>query len=167
MKLEKIKTEEFDYIYSQMQQNFIIDEIRDKIQAYELLSDNSYSIYNIIENDIKVGFITTWELQDFLFVEHFVIYKEFRKKGYGSKALSLVKEIAGLVVLEVEHPLTDTAKKRINFYQNNGFIGNDYNYMQPSYRKGGNKVPLIIMSSTPIIYIDKVVDSLYKKVYKV
>lgn len=167
MKLEKIKTEEFDYIYSQMQQNFIIDEIRDKIQAYEVLSDNSYSIYNIIENDMKVGFITLWELQDFLFVEHFVIYKEFRKKGYGSKALSLVKEMAGLVVLEVEHPLTDTAKKRINFYKNNGFISNDYNYMQPSYRKGGNKVPLIIMSSAPIIYIDRVVDSLYKKVYKV
>ncbi len=167
MKLERIKSGEFDYIYSQMQQNFVIDEIRDRLQALEVLSEPFYSIYNIIEKDIKVGFIATWEFKEFLFVEHFVIYQEYRKTGYGSKALSLVKEKSKLIVLEVEPPETETAIKRIEFYKKNSFICSDYNYMQPSYRKGGNAIPLIIMTSKPISTPQSVKDSLYKNVYKV
>ena len=166
MRIEKINDKDFDFIYSQMQENFILDEIRDKPQAYEVLSDNSYSIYNIIENDIKVGFISTWSFNDFLFVEHFVIYKKYRKNGYGSKALSLIKDKNKLVVLEVEMPTTEIATNRINFYKSNGFICNDYDYMQPSYRKGGSEVPLILMSTLKIANIENVVKSIYKKVYK-
>ena len=146
MILKKAIPEDFELIYSEMEKNFIPDEIRERTDAKKAFSNDAYTVYHAIENTTRVGFITVWELSDVTFAEHFVIYEKYRNKGYGRAVLDALKEKHTKIVLEVEHPNTDMQKRRLNFYLRSGFVINDVPYMQPSYKEDGCEVPLIIMS---------------------
>ena len=43
-------------------------------------------------------------------------------------------------------PENEMAVRRIGFYKRNGFFLNEYPYLQPAISKGGNEVPLLIMT---------------------
>ena len=144
--LKKAKTDDFDLIYSEMEKNFIPDEIRNRTDALEVFSDSLYTVYHAEMDGERVGFITVWELSEFAFAEHFVTYEGFRNKGYGKSALLALGEIYKNIVLEVEHPNTDMQRRRLAFYKRCGFSENPEPYMQPSYNKDSREVPLIIMS---------------------
>ena len=166
MNLKKASLSDFDEIYSEMEKNFISDEIRDRDTALSVMSDPRYIIYHICDGGQKVGFITVWELEGFTFAEHFVIYEKYRNCGYGGKGMRLLQEKYSDIVLEVEHPETDLKARRIGFYKRLGFCQNDYPYIQPSYRKGGEGVPLILMSYPKKLDNCKNTASvLYKKIY--
>lgn len=166
MKLVLSKKADFSGIYKEMRQNFCLDEIRDFPQAEEICNNENYFLYNLCENDQVVGFIALWQFDGFAFVEHFVIYEKYRNKGLGAKALDAVKNNFGSVVLEVEPPEGDMASRRFAFYQRQGFVPNDYPYMQPSYRKNGNEVRLILMSyPNALIDAKHAVSEIYINVY--
>ena len=167
MKIIKATREDFDLIYSEMEKSFIREEIRDYDSALETLNEESYSIYHALDGDIRVGFMTVWELSGFAFLEHFVTYESFRNKGYGQKALTLLKEKFGRIILEAEPPLEDIQKRRISFYQRNGFRKNDFPYIQPPYRASDTGVGLILMSyPEPLGDAAPFVKEIYEKVYK-
>jgi ribosomal protein S18 acetylase RimI-like enzyme len=158
---------DFESVYVAMERSCPIEERRDKDKAKEVFSDENYTLWLARENGKDVGFITTWRLDGVTFGEHFVIYEEYRNMGYGSKVLALLEAQEGHVVLEVEHPITEMAARRIDFYERAGFCRNDYPYMQPSYREGGKGVPLILMSyPEPLESASKTASELYQKVYK-
>ena len=115
MNLKKASSFDFDLIYSEMQRNFIREEIRDRGAALALMSEKAYSIYHVLEGDARVGFLAIWELPDFAFIEHFVIYEDFRSKGYGAKALDIVSKKFRKIVLEVEPARDEIKKRRISF----------------------------------------------------
>ena len=50
------------------------------------------------------------------------------------------------VILEVEPPETEIARRRIGFYQRLGLYLNDFPYTQPSMQKDQPPIPLKIMS---------------------
>ena len=82
----------------------------------------------------------------------------------------LIKSYDVPVCLEVEPPVTETAVRRITFYERNGMFFNDYDYVQPPLSQGQNSLPLKIMSSGKRISKEQFEDiksTLYKKVYKV
>lgn len=167
MKLKKIKSDEFDHIYSELEKNFIPDERRDYNPSKALLELREYDVYHIIKDDKKVGFVTVWHLEEFAFVEHFVIYEKERCLGYGSQALSLIIKEFPKIVLEAEPPVNELCKRRLAFYERNGFYQNDYPYIQPSYRENGNEVSLILMSyPEPLADCDDTVSEIYKRVYR-
>ena len=147
MKLVKAAADHFDLIYAEMEKNFIADERRDKKDAEKILGSEKFSIYLANNDDgVNVGFVTVWELTNFAFVEHFVIYERYRNKGYGGEALFELKKKYNALVLEAEPPLSGIQKRRIAFYERNGFLINPQKYIQPSYRIGGRGVELILMS---------------------
>ncbi len=165
--IEKMKKEYFDKVYAIMEQSFPSDEKRPYEEQKKLLDNPSYSIY--IE-DKKNAFIATWQFDDFVFIEHFAVRKEYRNTGLGSKMLGeFLEKQKKTVCLEVELPDTEMAKRRIGFYERNGFFLNEYEYFQPPISKGKKIVPLMIMTSGTKIKENtfKIIqDTLYKEVYK-
>ena len=166
MNLIKAAEEELELIYSEIEKNFIPDERRDFDATLRVFKDKDFTAYHLEEGGIKVGFITLWHFPDFEFAEHFVIYESFRNKGYGSRALSTLKAKFERIVLEAEPPTGEIQKRRLAFYGRNGFFENEKEYMQPAYRKGGKKVPLVIMSyPSPLEDFDEAVRLIKRKVY--
>ena len=165
--LAPAKKEDFDRIYSGMKESFIPEEIRDEDHAKSLLDKDEYIIYNILYKSAAVGFMTVWKLSEYAFLEHFVTYPEFRKMGYGKAALTRLAEIYEKIVLECEHPENEMKKRRFEFYKRCGFYPSDESYIQPSYRKGYDSVPLILMTY-PRAEADsaQIITELYERVYE-
>lgn len=167
MEIIKAKVEDFDLIYSEMEKNFVREEIRDRKAARAVMEDEKYVIYHVAKDGTRVGFMTVWELSGFAFLEHFVTYEKFRNKGYGHGALTLLKEKYKKIILEAEPPRSDIQKRRISFYERNGFTKNDFPYIQPPYREDDEGVPLVIMSyPSKLSDFDAHVTEIYGRVYK-
>ena len=168
MELVKVAPSEFDFIYGELVENFIEDERREYKEAKEVFQNEDFIVFNAILDGEKVGFVTVWNLTDFLFIEHFVVYKQFRNKGYGGKILQKLKELNIPLVLESEPPISDFAIRRLEFYKRNGFVANPEKYYQPPYRKNGNKVELILHSYPTLLKNQgETVSQIYEKVYKI
>lgn len=60
----------------------------------------------------------TWEIEDFLYIEHFAVKEEYRNGGYGGMLLdALLAEKKRPMVLEVELPEDALTRRRIGFYE--------------------------------------------------
>ena len=60
MILEKIDSTDFDAIYAEMEQNFVLEERRDKAHARAVLEDPNYTAFHLVKDGIRVGFVTIW-----------------------------------------------------------------------------------------------------------
>ena len=166
MEIINATNSDFDSVFSEIEKNFIEDERRDYINAKKLFLDGKYSILHFLVDGEKVGFITAWDLPDFVFFEHFVVYEGFRNRGYGSLALDALKSRFKRAVLEAEPPHTPLAERRLNFYKRCGFTADSHPYLQPSYRKDGSPVPLVLMSyPEPLEEFEGAISTIYEKVY--
>lgn len=172
--LKRIEENEFDRIYEIMEKSFPLDEIRTHDGQKSLFCDPAYVIYTP-DNDggaVINAFIAVWELEDTLFVEHFAVDPDYRNAGVGSRLLNELVNLTGkdkMICLEVELPDTDISKRRIGFYERNGFVLNHYPYIQPPLSDGRSSVPLKIMTyGRPICEneFEKIKTYLYTRVYK-
>lgn len=164
--LEKAEKEDFDEIYRLMEQSFIREEIRDYEDALAVMDEPAYRLYHLRLDGRRIGFVSLWCLGEISFVEHFAIREEYRNHGYGGLVIDTVVQTFAPVVLEAETPETEIAKRRIGFYERHGFVCNPIPYRQPSYRAGGEGVPLVLMSSGGALeFPDRVVSLLYRHVY--
>lgn len=114
-----------------------------------------------------IGMITTWNFEDFVYIEHFAIDISHRNKGIGCFVLNILRNRIGNkpLILEAEPSETSVeASRRIKFYQRNGFEVIDSSYIQPPYSKNGNSVNLWLLSTTAISPVF-VTNTLYKYVY--
>lgn len=166
--LQKADRSDFDAIYRQMEKNFIKEEIRDRADALAVMDDAAYTVYHLTRGGERIGFFSIWALEEFRFGEHFVVYEEYRNQGFGGDAVEAVVRELGPIVLEAELPDTPMAARRLGFYRRHGFFQNDVPYRQPSYRKGGEGVPLVLLSSgAPLSDPQSVIRELYQRIYHV
>lgn len=135
------------------------------------LTHTEPAFYNnvLVHGTVNVGFITYWDLSDFVYVEHFAVDGAVRGHGFGGMAIDLLlSRIEKPVVLEVEPPVGAMERKRINFYERHGFRLCARKYMQPAYGEGKERLELKIMYNG-IDDIDErfddIVGSIYSKVY--
>lgn len=182
--LQLISQSHFSIIYDIMQASFPDDEYRPYEEQLALFQEPEYRVYSMpvteqtgenknldVNNTVRpAGFLAVWEFAEFIFVEHFAVDPKLRNSGTGSGMLQeLVKLSKKPVCLEVELPDAELARRRIGFYERNGFVFNDYPYMQPPISKGKSSVPLRIMtygkavSQEEFKQIQKI---LYQRVYK-
>ena len=158
--MRKMRREEFDAIYVLMELSFPEDEFRPYEEQKALLENQAYTVYveedpnHVIhlgqkaEQENILAFLTVYDFPGFTFAEHFAVSPAARNQGLGSKMLTaLKKQISGRICLEVELPLTEQARKRIGFYERNGFSLNDYPYVQPPISQGRKPVPLRLMTT--------------------
>ena len=143
--IEKLDRREFDTVYTIMEQSFPLEEYRPYAAQRALLDNPTYDIYVAREKGEILGFGAAWQLEQWLFLEHLAVTPGCRNLGVGGQ---LLRFFAGKhCCLEVELPETEISRRRIGFYERNGFFLNGYPYMQPSLGEGRSPVPLRIMTT--------------------
>lgn len=166
-------SKDFDSIFEIIENSFPPDEYRDYDEHKKLFDQGAFTVFVIDDEETKKvkAFITLWQFEKFAYIEHFAVSPDCRNQGLGAKLLNYVKSNLNCIAcLEVEPPQSDFAKRRIGFYERNGFYLNRYPYIQPAFSKDKNPVELMIMTTggtvTEEMY-EKIRDTLYKRVYKV
>ena len=163
--LQRINETNFPEIYRIMQARFSDDEYRPYDEKLALFEEPEYRIYYM-----PAGFLAVWEFESFIYIEHFAVDPALRNSGTGSAMLQeLVKQYQKPICLEVELPEDELTRRRIGFYERNGFVFNEYPYIQPPISKGKSPVPLRIMTYKSEITreeFQKMKEILYRRVYK-
>lgn len=163
--LQRINETNFPEIYRIMQASFSDDEYRPYDEQLALFEEPEYRIYYM-----PAGFLAVWEFESFIYIEHFAVDPALRNSGTGSAMLQeLVKQYQKPICLEVELSEDELTRRRIGFYERNGFVFNEYPYIQPPISKGKSPVPLRIMTYGSAITQDTFEEMkrvLYQRVYK-
>ena len=182
--LQRINETNFPEIYRIMQASFSDDEYRPYDEQLALFEEPEYWIYYMPAIGMErggnhstgnftmraAGFLAVWEFESFIYIEHFAVDPSLRNSGTGSAMLKeLVKQYQKPICLEVELPEDELTRRRIGFYERNGFVFNEYPYIQPPISKGKSPVPLRIMTYGSAITQDTFEEMkrvLYQRVYK-
>ncbi len=167
--LTKLEMNDFDGMYKILDESFPVDEKRPYEKQRALMDDPIYSVYGIKDGDEIKAIAAVYQLGDTLFLEHLAVSARYRNGGLGALMLSELRALGYTVCLEVELPATEIAKRRIGFYERNGFCYNDYRYIQPALADGQNPIELRIMTSGGSLgesEFIKLRDLIYEKAYK-
>lgn len=122
-------------------------EKREKEDQRRLFDSPYYKVYAAEEDGKIVGFLAAWEFVDVRFIEHLAVDESCRGTGIGRQFLQeYMRKNLLPVVLEVEPPENNIARRRIGFYQRLDFFLNGFPYVQPPLRAGNPLLPLQIMS---------------------
>ncbi|MGE7094198.1 GNAT family N-acetyltransferase [Lysinibacillus sp. NPDC048646] len=163
---------QFDKIFALMQASFPESERRTYAGQKELLADPYYRVITETDNHNQiVAFLAAWEFPFFRFVEHIAVDPSTRGSGIGGKIMAAyIEESRKPILLEVEHPDTEMAQRRIGFYERRGFHLNHFDYVQPPLQKGQDNLPLKMMSYPQLLTDEEFMlyrGILYTNVYKV
>ena len=182
--LQRINETDFPEIYRIMQASFSDDEYRPYDEQLALFEEPEYRIYYMPAIGMErvgnhsignftmhaAGFLAVWEFESFTYIEHFAVDPVLRNSGTGSAMLQeLVRKYQKQICLEVELPEDELTRRRIGFYERNGFVFNEYPYIQPPISKGKSPVPLRIMTYGEAITretFEAMKNVLYRSVYK-
>ena len=175
IELKRITTTDkalYDYMEGLMVESFPPDEYRTLREQRCYTDAKKHFHANIVFCDnAPVGFITYWDFGNFHYLEHFAIAPERRNEGLGKRVLDyLCCRLASPVVLEVEIPVEEMARRRIDFYRRNGFVLWEKAYRQPPYKPGDDYLPMLLMSRGNLRYEDNfgaVRERIYHEVYNV
>lgn len=170
--LQKLKLQDFDKVYALLKSSFPFDERRSYHDEKRMLGDPRHTVYVVYgpTNEVQ-AFLTAWDLHEFVFVENFAVSSHLRNRGLGGEMMEELKRRSyKRIALEVEPPETETARRRIGFYERHGFFLNDYAYMLPSLGEGKKSIPLQLMTTgTPLdeAGFEALRADIYKYAYKV
>ena len=139
---------DYSFVENLLHESFPEAERRDDVAQRDNV-DNcaAFTCYLISDDELLVGLITVWKFVGFSYVEHLATSPSVRNKGYGRKIM-----------------------RRIGFYQRCGFCLCEKEYVQPSYREGGETLPMFLMyAGTETIdkEFESIRDEIYRKVYGV
>lgn len=146
--LNPLQDAQFNDFFQLLQASFPKDEYRPYQDQKALLKKPGYQVYIHEREEELAGCFACWQTADFVFLEHFAVKPKFRNGGLGSNLLQAFQDqLDRPVIIETELPETDLAKRRMVFYERNGFARTDWSYLQPPLAEGLNPVPLCLMSS--------------------
>lgn len=146
---------------------------RRDLSQWRMLAANAlapFTVWGLYADAQFMGFITFWQFDGFLYVEHFAILPTQRGGGCGRKTIRLLREHHPSIpiVLEVEPPTDETTQRRIAFYERCGFSLSPLPYLQPPYRPTDQAFPLQLMTTAPdylAAHFEQVVHTLHRVVY--
>lgn len=127
--------------------SFPPDERRHFEYLLQLLPCPDMYLCGLVDGEILIGFVGYWHWSEMLFVEHIAVDPEQRGKQYGQRAISELRRLESpYIVLEVELPQDDISRRRIQFYERQGFTLNPFSYAQPPYQAGNPAIPMHLLS---------------------
>lgn len=151
IKIQPIHTSDVQhcqFVEALLMDAFPPEEYRE-LRQFREYTDRIANFYaNILfDDDLPIGFITYWDFDSFYYVEHFATNPALRNGGYGTRVLEyLCNYLTQPIVLEVERPIKEMAKRRIGFYQRQGFVLWEKDYYQPPYKSGDDSLPMYLMA---------------------
>lgn len=137
----------YEYMERLLTASFPENEYRTLSQLRKLTDADNAFVNQIVQDDNQlIGLLTAWDFGDFIYLEHFATDPTQRNKGYGKRILETwCSQTSKPLVLEVEEPIEEMAKRRIGFYQRNGFTLWEKPYQQPPYKSGDSYLPMRLM----------------------
>lgn len=129
--------------------------------------------FALLHDDAFCGFITAWQLDGFVYGEHFATLPTLRGHGLGGQGYeAFLKRFDGQpVVIEVEPPTTPITRRRIGFYERHGMtLLTSVPYRQPAYGPDLPSIPLCLMANLPHEVepmSGHVIGQIYQRVYHV
>ncbi|MBD3903652.1 GNAT family N-acetyltransferase [Chryseobacterium sp. Ch-15] len=153
-------------IYNSYSTSFPEDERRDYYKFLQLFGHPKVKVISVLHNSENIGYLIIWELSNFVFVEHFEVFSEFRNQKLGSHITDYLFKNYPRIILEIEpEHLNEDAKRRFSFYQRNGFNLIDETYVQPSYGEGKKSLPMWLLANYSPENLKEVEDEIYDIVY--
>lgn len=153
MEFADLKTEDFPNFLKLYNEAFPPEERREYHDERHLanfikMKGGKFHVLAVKDGDRFLGFLSYWTFEGYTYVEHFAICPEQRGKKLGTEMLHhIFKEVSPDVLLEVEKPVGDVEKRRIDFYERNGFcVRKEFNYVQPPYSPDMQPVPMLLMT---------------------
>lgn len=167
-----VSLKDFEDVYELFIEAFPPAELRLYELTKQFYEQDIMKIYVIKQDEDIVGAISVWEFDDFVYVENFAVSSKLRGQGLGGVFLKEMKVLYPhhQLVLEVEEPVNEMAKRRIEFYQRNGFVLSEFDYIQPPFRENEEDVTLVLMTYPQAINHNeflKIKNHLFKDVYLV
>lgn len=140
-----------DFLLEQLKNTYELSFPEEERRDFSLIcgliaNESKFSAYALTTKGNYVGFITTWNFEDFVYIEHFAIEPIARNGGIGANVMQQFLSGKESVVLEVEVPIDELSKRRVEFYERLGFKLDSHPYFQPPYRKEGRDIEMRLMS---------------------
>lgn len=126
--------------------SFPYHEQRETPSRKRILEDEAYHFDMILDEKNFVGLVLYWENADFLYIEHFCILPEMRGRKYGQTTLEWLAKSGKSIILEIDPPMDDMARRRKCFYERCGFAENPYPHIHPPYHRGNAGHALVVMT---------------------
>ncbi|MDR6517243.1 GNAT family N-acetyltransferase [Chryseobacterium camelliae] len=153
-------------IYDSYSTSFTEDERRDWYKFVSLFPHPKVKVISVLHEAENIGYLILWELSNFVFVEHFEVFSEFRNQKLGSGITEYLFKNHPRIILEIEpESLGENARRRYSFYQRNGFNLIDEMYVQPSYGEGKKSLNLWLLSNYIPDNLQDAKDEIYDIVY--
>lgn len=115
--------------------SFPLFERRTLKDQVDVMKNNNFYCTGIINYNSIIGILFYWELDKYIYIEHFAIDKEHRGRNYGSSVLKKFEKTNKAIILEIDPPVDEISKRRLDFYNKLGFKLNDYEHCHESFRK--------------------------------
>lgn len=169
--MRELSVQYFNQVYEIMKESFPLKERRSYDEQKALFQREDYHVFGNVRDGKVLSFIAYYETEKFCFFEHLATRKSQRGNGVGKELLKkCFQHCKKTVIFEVEPPLTSIAQRRIKFYQRLGcHLYSHIPYEQPSFHKGSDAVPLLLMSwPTRLQRNDLIpyIETIYKDIYK-
>lgn len=114
--------------------SFPIFEQRNEMQQKKAFESEAYHLLIATENEKFLSFISYWEFENYIYIEHLAVNPEYRGQNIGSETLHLfAKKIQKTVILEIDPPVDEISQKRLRFYEALGYKLNSFVHYHPAY----------------------------------
>ncbi len=139
---------EFQHFWHLYQESFPEIERKD-MQGIAIALAKEQFHNELFFNDGKpVAMLAYWLYPHFCYLEYIAVDPSQKGQGTGSQILhELLSRTAQPVILEIEHVVDETTRRRQTFYERLGFVGNpQHEHCQPPYQKGFQPLPMLLMT---------------------
>lgn len=111
------------------------------------LGDGRLHAETVWDDGRFVGLVFWWLADEgYAYLEHLAVDPALRGNNYGARILHDLCRRVRRVVLEIDPPQDEISRRRRGFYERNGFVYNEYDYIHPSYLLPPQPHRLMVMS---------------------
>lgn len=127
--------------------SFPVFEQRNDQQQLAAFHNKNYHLWAILENEKLISFISFWNFEAYLYIEHLAVNPELRGKNIGSKTLNyFAKEVKKNILLEIDPPIDEVSKNRLRFYSRLEYKANHWKHLHPPYNSAYPPHELVVLS---------------------
>lgn len=160
---------DFDEVYAILEEAFPEDERMPYEGQRARLDREGYRLLAWDHKGRTAAFAGLWHLSGIRYIEQFAVDRHHRGGGLGAAILEELQAASPEpILLEVEEPRTNLARRRVAFYQRNGFILTPYRYTQPTLngRTPGPALQVMVWPEVPdALTFSAIKERIFREVY--
>lgn len=151
-RIENIHDKYYNDFISIYSTSFPVYEQRSHEQQLYAFSSKHYHLFCRISENRLNAFISFWNFDNYVYVEHFAVNSQIRGQSTGTNTLTqFMEETQKMIVLEIDPIVNEISKKRLSFYQKLDFKPCPYKHVHPAYNKTYQPHELLVLSSGSIL----------------